>query len=174
MQVRILSEAPISPRENMTKRTIFLDLDGVCADFDAYYLHLFGAPAASHSDPVLWKNINDYGTFFRDLPVMTGALAFYTNLRELDYEPIVLTACPKTNYADAARQKRAWAREHIDEGIFVLPVLGGKNKALFMHRPGDVLVDDFQKNIDAWIAEGGVGITHIDFPTTMRKIAGYL
>lgn len=29
-----------------------------------------------------------------------------------------------------------------------------------MHQPGDVLIDDFEANCDAWTAAGGVAIRH--------------
>jgi hypothetical protein len=83
---------------------------------------------------------------------------------------IVCTACPRHNYANVARQKRGWVRQHLSHDLPVLPVTGGKNKALFMHAPGDILIDDFERNIKAWEEEGGVGILHTDFETTYEKL----
>ena len=33
-----------------------------------------------------------------------------------------------------------------------------------------VLIDDLDKNIDSWIAQGGVGILHKSVKTTVKKI----
>jgi len=51
--------------------------------------------------------------------------------------------------------------------------LGGRNKWLFMHQPGDVLIDDFAKNIGPWDAAGGVGILHRSFAETRAALAAY-
>ncbi len=151
----------------MTKATLYLDLDGVFADFELHFLEYFGIRHDSVSDEEMWKMINGYPQFFANLPLMPGAATFYQLVRWRD--PIVLTACPRSNYANVARLKRQWARKHLDTDIYVLPVLGGKNKALFMHMPGDILIDDFEKNIRAWNEEGGRGILHKDFNTTWQR-----
>jgi 5'-nucleotidase len=106
----------------------------------------------------MWAQINSHPSYFRDMPIFEGAAAFFKKIEWLD--PIILTACPNSNYAHAARQKRAWVREHLSTSCMILPVMGGRHKPLFMHAPGDVLIDDFPKNIEAWRDEGGVGILH--------------
>lgn len=54
----------------------------------------------------------------------------------------------------------------------VLPVLGGRNKALFMHAAGDVLIDDTAVNCTAWENEGGIAIHHQTFAETSRRLKG--
>jgi 5'-nucleotidase len=143
---------------------LYLDLDGVMADFDAHFPAVFGLDHRSLADDEMWVTINAHPSYFRDMPPCAGAKAFFDAISWLD--PIILTACPKTNYANAARQKRAWVREHLSTTCMVLPVMGGRNKPLFMHAPGDILIDDFERNILAWQDEGGRGIQHVDFQTT--------
>lgn len=152
----------------MTKPKLFLDLDGVMADFDAHFPATFGLDHRSLADDEMWKIINGHPTFFRDLPPCQGAIWFFERIRPLD--PIVLTACNKSNYALIARQKREWVREHLGTEVMVLPVLGGTNKPLFMHAPGDVLIDDFEKNTRVWEEAGGRAILHRSFPTTFNEL----
>ena len=140
--------------------TLFLDLDGVMADFDGAFPALFGVDHRTLPDEEMWRYINEYGTYFRDLPPCQGALRFYAAVRHLN--PIILTACPPDRYADVAAQKRAWVREHLGDDVPVLPVQGGKAKPFFMHRPGDILIDDFYRNIVRWNAAGGRGLLHTD------------
>jgi hypothetical protein len=49
-------------------------------------------------------------------------------------------------------------------------MMGGKNKCLFMHSPGDVLIDDFDKNCIPWREHGGIAIHHKDFDTTKKEL----
>lgn len=145
-------------------RKIYLDLDGVMADFDAHFPAVFGQDHRSMEDNVMWAMIDSHPSYFRDMPVCPGALAFFDEIAP--FEPIILTACPRTNYAIAARQKREWVREHLSSDIMVLPVMGGANKPLFMHAPGDILIDDHERNTRVWRQAGGVPILHRDFDMT--------
>jgi hypothetical protein len=120
----------------------------------------------------MWKHIDAHANFFGSLPPMPGAIDFFWNLNNTrGYDDLlVLTACPRTNYAKAARQKIDWVHKHLDKSIHVLPVLGGKNKCLFMKRPGDILIDDFEKNILPWRYLGGLGIVHRTFEDTWEQL----
>lgn len=149
-------------------KKLYIDLDGVMADFDAYFIDTFGVASSTLDDPTMWKWIDSHGNFFRNLPLCEGALEFFNEVRHLN--PTILTACPKTNYPVAAVQKRAWVYQHLSSDITVIPMLGGKNKALFMHSPGDILIDDFEKNCVAWREHGGIAIQHKRFDSTKRQL----
>ena len=154
------------------KPRLYLDLDGVMADFDAHFPAVFGLDHRSMADDAMWATINAHPSYFRDMPPCPGAVEFYREIAHLD--PIVLTACPRTNYANAATQKRAWVYEHLGPHVTVLPVMGGHNKPLFMHAPGDILIDDFEKNTRAWDAAGGMSILHRDFDGTRLQLQTHL
>ncbi|WP_430912862.1 5' nucleotidase, NT5C type [Methylobacterium sp. sgz302541] len=151
-------------------RRLYLDLDGVMADFDAHFPAVFGLDHRGMADDAMWKTINAHPSYFRDMPPCAGAIAFFRSIEHL--RPIILTACPRTNYPHVARQKRAWVREHLSEHVTVLPVLGGRNKPLFMQEPGDVLIDDWDRNTEAWEKAGGVAILHRDFEATAAALVG--
>lgn len=154
--------------DQASRPRVYLDLDGVMADFDAHFPATFGLDHRGMADNAMWETINAHPSYFRDMPPYPGAVAFFAEIKHLD--PIVLTACPSSNYAHVARQKRAWTREHLSKDIVILPVMGGKNKALFMHAPGDILIDDFRRNALAWEAEGGVAVLHRNFDDTRATL----
>lgn len=151
---------------------LYLDLDGVMADFDAHFPAVFGLDHRGMADDAMWATINAHPSYFRDMPPCPGAIEFFGEIKHL--EPIILTACPRTNYANAAMQKRAWVREHLSSTITILPVMGGRNKPLFMHASGDILIDDFEKNTKAWAEAGGVPILHRSFDATRAALAAFL
>lgn len=154
------------------KPRIYLDLDGVMADFDKFFLQEFGVESHKVEDDHMWRMINGYGDFFGSLPLCEDALDFYEDIEGLDIT--VLTACPKTNYQMAARSKRQWVYKHISSDLPVIPMLGGKNKTLFMHKPGDILIDDFEKNCIPWKENGGIPILHKNFTDTRNQLRGIL
>jgi 5'(3')-deoxyribonucleotidase len=153
----------------MSAPRLYLDLDGVMADFDAHFPAMFGVDHKSMLDDDMWSQINSHPSYFRDMPVCPGALNFFKSIEALN--PIVLTACPRTNYAHAAQQKREWVREHLGRHVHVLPVIGGTSKPLFMHAAGDILIDDFERNTTAWAKAGGVAILHRNFEDTKKALS---
>ena len=154
------------------KRTLFVDLDGVLADFDGGFPAKFGVDHRSMLDADMWAKIHADDFFFRDLPPCPGALAFFSKIRQ--YKPVILTACPTEHYIKVATQKREWVRGHLGDAIFVLPCQGGKHKQLFMHRHGDILIDDFVRNVQRWHGAGGSGILHTNFKDTWEQLEEYL
>lgn len=148
-------------------RTIYLDLDGVMADFDTHFRNEFGWLPNDDLTDEHWTALHAKGDFFLSMPLKADAERLFKGLPRL---PVILTACPKTKYQEVARQKRQWCRKHIGDNVIVLPILGGHNKPMFMHQMGDILIDDFGKNCRAWDAEGGVSIKHISTTDTLEKL----
>jgi 5'-nucleotidase len=155
--------------------TIFLDLDGVMFDFERHYEELFGHYCHSVSDDQMWTNIHKHPTFFLDLPIFPGATELFRELNSYrvgyPIDLIVCTACPRTDYQRIALQKKeAFAREFSND-VHVLPMRGGKNKFLFAKAKGDILIDDFEKNILPWREHVGPGIIHKNADDTMSEIS---
>lgn len=141
----------------MTQPRIFLDCDGVLADFDNYALSYFGMPSREYEkrmgSDVFWMELEEHGSFFRDMPVMADAAKLVEGVRHLN--PTILTGCPRGDWAQG--QKIAWAEEHFP-GI---PIITCKSKDKRLHgQPGDVLIDDWDEHRHRWIEMGGIFITH--------------
>jgi 5'-nucleotidase len=150
---------------------IYLDLDGVMADFDRHFVEHFGVEPQSLDDANMWKKINSYPDFFANLPPMKDALNLFGKLVwDWEYDIIILTACPRSNYRNAAIQKRNWVRKHLSTEVQVIPMLGGVNKALFMHQSGDILIDDMEKNCMSWEELGGKAIIHKNAADTIAEL----
>lgn len=156
---------------------IFLDLDGVVADFDTAFFNYFGMWPIDVPDDVMWLLIDRYQPkFFLHLPMVEGADGILASMCANGVTPIVLTACPKHNYVESATQKKTWSNLNIQRFFFkqviTLPVIGGKNKFLFKQENEDVLIDDFIDNITPWIESGGRGIHHTAPERTVNQLEG--
>src|SRR3569623_817761 len=96
----------------MAERRLFLDCDGVLADFDAGARALFGEPfdrfQARHGSRETWRRIARADNFYGTLPEMPDARLLFDAVRHLD--PTILTGLPLGSWA--APQKLAWAAEH--------------------------------------------------------------
>lgn len=150
-------------------RHIFLDCDGVLADFDAEARKLFGMHPR-HAEEVLgttefWRRIHWSGDFYRRLPLMADALDLYRSVAHL--KPIILTGCPHGQWSQP--QKRAWAAEHFP-GV---PIITCASREKFQHiaHPGDVLVDDYLRYKELWEKAGGVFVQHISAQQSLVRLA---
>ena len=142
----------------MTK-WLFLDSDGVKADFDSHAENLFGRHPSKIPNDELWELVNaDPERFWDGIPLMEGALEMFDTFRN-QYENITfLTGCPRDGYDIAAAHKRVWLRRHFGD-VPVITCLS-RDKQLHMNAPGDVLLDDMPRNLKRWEAAGGVAIRY--------------
>lgn len=156
---------------------IFLDLDGVMADLEGHYRGTFDhAMADAPSRNQMWRNIDGVEDFWLNIPVMKGGHEFFTWLLAVCYhygaELSILTAAPDNEkHEGIARHKKEWVKKNLGD-VMVLPSYGSERKAMYLQNPGDILIDDWKKNIVAWEAEGGKGIKHVgqDFESTKAAL----
>jgi hypothetical protein len=142
----------------MRTRKLFLDCDGVLADFASYAFEIFGLPPrdaeAKHGTKRFWQDPSGHPDFFNRLPLMPDARALYEAVKHL--HPTILTGMPPLgDWAEP--QKKAWAARHFPG----TPVICCPSKDKCLHlQPGDVLVDDYLKYRQLWIDAGGTFVHH--------------
>lgn len=147
------------------KLQVFLDLDGVFADFDARVKHLTGKHPSQLDRSRLWKMINSDKRFFAELELIEGCMALWEATRDL--EPVFLTGAPSNRTFQ--QQKKEWVAR-IFGPEFTVHVVPKKLKQDFSG-PHKVLIDDTPENIEQWIARGGHGILHKgDHASTIKAL----
>lgn len=145
------------------KRKIFLDLDGVFADFDKKVLELVGKRPKDIKPEEFWKQLGKHDHVWRNLELMPNSRKLYDTVMKIpDVDVAFLTALPRPTgkMVTAAEDKKLWVAEHFGTDCKVYTVIGGINKARYIQTPDDILIDDMTKNIDAWNQKGGIGILH--------------
>jgi 5'(3')-deoxyribonucleotidase len=154
--------------------TIYLDMDGVVADFDEYAARTLGIPPSSGIYPhETWYKLASNERLYRDLIKTPYAdeLVFQCSViakrENLDLK--FLTAVPKGNDVPwAFCDKVCWAQCYFP-GIPVM--FGPFSKDKHIHcKAGDVLIDDRKSNIEEWRAAGGFGILHEDYESTKATL----
>jgi len=139
----------------MKKKTIFIDMDGVIANF---------AKAAEEGG---WKHRPDKHVNYGELEVMPGAIEALEKLNQ-DFD-IFIASTPPWDRPDMWGAKRIWIAEHF-------PYL--KRKLILTHRKdlliGDVLIDDSRhrgqpdfKGTWLWF---GTNQRCLDWPSTLKLI----
>jgi len=152
----------------MREPRLFLDADGVLADFDEGVRRLTGmAPAlfeAKHGRREFWRRIGKAEDFYSALPEMGDARLLFHAVEHL--KPTILTGLPLGNWA--APQKITWAAEHFPGVPIITCMARDKHKHM---KPGDVLVDDRENHRAAYEDAGVVFIHHKNAEDSLRQLA---
>jgi len=147
---------------------LFLDCDGVLADFDAGARQLLGMPPADfearHGRGEFWKRLARHGNFYGDLEEMRDAQELFLAVKHL--KPTILTGLPLGTWA--APQKERWAATHFP-GVPIITTMA-RQKHLHMER-GDVLVDDRQNHRHLWENAGGIFVHHKSAADSITQLA---
>jgi hypothetical protein len=153
-----------------SRRQLFLDCDGVLADFDAGAFALLGMAAqdfqARNGAGRFWARIAKHPDFYGTLPLMPGAMTLFEAVRHLN--PVILTGLPMGKWA--APQKVRWAARHFPATKIITTLARNKRDHA---RPGDVLVDDQLKHRLLWEETGGVFVHHRSVDGTLAQLRDY-
>jgi hypothetical protein len=165
--------------------TLFLDLDGVLADFDRKVRELTGhAPSEfknrenglSHS--MMWKKIATTHDFYNILDWMPDGKELFEAVKHL--RPIILTGLPRGNWA--APQKRNWCARMLGPDVPVITCMADEKhtKALEWLRTRRgydrndladcILIDDREKTIPLWESLGGTYILHTSTSSSLTEL----
>lgn len=146
---------------------LYLDCDGVLADFDRGASALLGMPPRIYEKRkglgAFWRELARHPDFYGSLPLMSDAMTLFEAVRHLD--PIILTGVPRGQWATP--QKIRWAAEHFP-GTRIITVLAVNKRD--HARDGDILVDDQLRHAHLWEGAGGIFIHHHDAPSTIDKL----
>ncbi|HEX8579792.1 MAG TPA: hypothetical protein VF655_09400 [Allosphingosinicella sp.] len=151
-------------------RQLFLDCDGVLADFDKGATAILGMPPKAfekrHGIGRFWAKLASAPDFYFSLPLLPGATELFEAVKHLD--PIILTGLPRGNWA--ADQKVRWAAQHFPGTRIITSMARDKRNH---GKPGDILVDDMLKHAALWEEMGGVFIHHKEVGQTLEQLRAY-
>ncbi|MEE2644298.1 MAG: hypothetical protein VYD19_05145 [Myxococcota bacterium] len=155
-----------------SKLRIFLDLDGVLADFDAGVLRVTGrAPHHFQKVNEMWRLLARAESFFAQLPWMQDGQLLWEATRAAS--PTILTGLPRGNWA--APQKRSWCARELGADVPVITCMSRDKarEAARVLRPGErpLLIDDREAQRDPWEAAGGVFILHRSAKESLQRLA---
>jgi hypothetical protein len=144
---------------------VFLDMDGVLADFFAEYARLAGMPPGStyrdvppaKNDPTLNKMV---GTdFFYRLPKFPVADTIVAMSVKLFGNYNICSSPLRGDHENSGVQKTRWLRENLAIQPKHIYIESRKEKhAVQPDGTPNILIDDRKDNIIKWEAAGGVGI----------------
>lgn len=161
--------------------TIFLDLDGVLADFNAHARAVLRRPPQIEDingrwPDEDWNRIRDCTNFYRHIPLMPRAnemVALARGFRDtLGWELYMLTAIPNKNDMFMVFQDKIdWVNDYFPD---IRVQFGPYSEDKHQHcSPGDILVDDRTSNCDEWRTAGGIAVkvNSGDYAQALHRLA---
>jgi hypothetical protein len=151
-------------------RQLYLDCDGVLADFDRGATAILGMKPKAfehrHGLGKFWQKLAQAPDFYFSLPLLPDARQLFDAVKDLD--PIILTGLPRGNWA--ADQKKRWAEQHFP-GVRMITCMARdkRNHA----KDGDVLVDDMEKYRHLWEQAGGIFVHHRSAAESVEALRDY-
>ena len=155
-------------REEEQDYKIYLDMDGVVADFEQRFKDLSGMEPkefeAKYGKNAFWDFIDEGNNkikFWVGIPPMEGASQLVNYVSKHDY--VILTA-PSIK-KQSRLGKALWIRNHVGKIFPTKPTVifkaaKEKHKVKPSLTEKDILIDDKASTIDNWNAAGGTGILY--------------
>ena len=140
---------------------VYVDMDGVLADFFSEAVKKCDWPASHWKDLSqrdlmrVFKKIS--GTdFFRNLPLYPQSNTLLQSIVNIAGGFSILSSPLAEDYEHSAKMKKLW----LEEKLHIEPqeIIFSGDKA--QYAKGNILIDDFHKNIINWEAAGGFGIRY--------------
>lgn len=156
------------------KFKIFVDLDGVLVNFNKFAEEQIGhRPQDWELDrnvkKMFWKSVDkwvrDGNKFFEAMEPMPDAHDLWNHL--IPYHPIILSATGHVKHAEV--EKRAWVHKHLGKEVPVILTFAAMDKSKYA-APLSILIDDREKAIGPWRANGGIGILHTSAHNTILEL----
>jgi len=151
-----------------TRRKIYVDMDGVLTDFEKAFMDLGYENPREYSkkkgEPALWKTINkETDHYWLNMDWMPDGKKLWNFLKDYDVE---LLTTPANSVKNCKEDKKAWARREIGD----IKVNFSNKKEDFIKNKNTILIDDRDKNINAWKESGGTGILHKSADQTIKEL----
>ena len=154
---------------------IYLDMDGVIADFNKRYKELY---KIEPKEADTYKTFDKFFTMFiaerqfATLNLMPDAMELINYLRSLEVPTEILSSTSSEKRdAEIREQKIEWLKNHNIE--FPVNLVPGKRFKRDFSNSNSLLIDDTSQNIDQWRVEDGIGILHTDAITTIGILKMY-
>ena len=157
--------------------TIYLDMDGVIADFDQRFIDVSGMTPNEYKDKhglkKFWNLIDKENKvkFWVGIPLMPGAKELVDYISQYDYEILTAPSIRKQSRIG----KTVWLRKIHPDLFPNTPKINFK-PAKEKHQiktnltKTDILIDDKVSTIDTWNSSGGTGILYTSANNAIQQL----
>jgi 5'(3')-deoxyribonucleotidase len=164
--IDVLTEAP-DLNNAKSDPIIYVDMDGVLADFFAEWAKLAGVKTGNYkdippakTDPTLDMMV---GTdFFNRLPKFPSADKLLQMVKNFAGGYKILSSPLRGDHQNSGEWKKVWIKRELPIQPTEIIIVGRKDSYAVNKQDGtpNILIDDRGKNIESWRSRGGYGIKY--------------
>ena len=158
--------------EKIKNITVYVDMDGVIADFDGALRDKLGLSFNGDHKGKVWGKIQKHNDtvepWFYSLPKMADADKLW-DFVTTHFENVEVLSASGTTPRDAPGQKKAWMGDHFGYDVVVHVVQSSSDKAKYANA-NSILIDDREKSTKPFMAAGGMTILHKNADTTIAAL----
>jgi len=142
---------------------IYVDMDGVLADFDRQFWTLFDERSdvfeEKNGEKAFWDKVYSNPEFFKNLPPFHYTYKFWEEIKARSQHVMILSSPSKRNTLVCKEHKRSWLQKQLGDLDGTPPYIFESKKYIYAC-PKSILIDDYEKKIKDWRKAGGIGILH--------------
>ena len=152
-------------------KEIYIDLDGVLADFFSEWKSITGKNWWELDNNLLAiQKIRDEKNFWLNLPLLKNSLKLLKILKDNNQSYHILSS-PLQNDQKCINQKKQWVKKMLTYYPPEKVIISSEKEKYAKDNLGipNLLIDDFGYNINKWKKNGGIGIKHKDYKFMRTK-----
>lgn len=143
--------------------SIYIDMDGVVADFDKHFENETGHKCEDYEKEFgqiqFWRKVYKTPKFFEYMPPFDWFLEIVSLSLKITDDVTFLSSPSTTNHPLCVIQKRIWLDNHYGD---FFPAIFEKRKEIYAS-PDALLIDDSEHKVKRWREAGGRAILFQDW-----------
>lgn len=151
-------------------KIVYLDMDGVLADFDKSFREINGVDAKEYEDEHgtvrFWNRVYMTPNFFRYLSLMPKAFEVFRTAKSIGQEVCILSSPSRVNESLCVLQKRMWLDAWLGGDV---PAIFEKDKHKYAGKDY-LLVDDNPNKVEKWKKAGGDAVLYVSAEQCLKDM----
>ena len=162
---------------SINEPTVFLDMDGVLADFFGAFAKLANVEHWKQMDSQRLQGVLDKivgSDYFAKLPKTNACDSIVEMAIDFAGSYSILSSPLRGDIANSTKHKRAWVIDNLSPQPAKTIIIRDKSQYALLNGVQNILIDDRENNIHKWQEAGGYGIKYQANENDLSVISGAL
>ena len=162
---------------SINEPTVFLDMDGVLADFFGAFAKLANVEHWKQMDSQRLQGVLDKivgSDYFAKLPKTNACDSIVEMAIDFAGSYSILSSPLRGDIANSTKHKRAWVIDNLSPQPAKTIIVRDKSQYALLNGVQNILIDDRENNIHKWQEAGGYGIKYQANENDLSVISGAL